>query len=89
MSVKFVAEYDDPVTAVPVAPIPAPLASTWISNELLVGCDHVICAVVDAGVVTTFETGAHAVITITLSTNQVSPLVAVVPVWLVIATNAR
>jgi hypothetical protein len=39
-----------------------------------------IPAVVDAGVVTTFETGAQAVITLTLSTNQGSPLFAVVHV---------
>ena len=47
-----------------------------------------ITAVFEPGVEVIPLTGEQPGIALTLSTNQVSPLVAVVPVWFVIATNA-
>ena len=45
-----------------------------------VGCVQLICAVCEVNVVVIPVIGVHSGITLTLSTNQVSPLVPVVPV---------
>ena len=61
-------------------PCPAPDATTSTPKLIAVGCVQFITAELDVKEVVIPVTGTHAVITLTLSTNHLSPAVPEVPV---------
>ena len=69
-----------PTTGVPEVPIPAPAATTCTEKFVAVGCVQFITALSEPRTVVIPVTVGQAVITLTLSTNHVSPEVPDVPV---------